>query len=166
MILYCHPRKESEKEMPRVWSFSRNLPWTSAPSITASGAFQRQHFLPNLTRAPHSRISLAHLTRANEDLSCRDDWGSPESGPGTGMHQLVISDHKGGGFSLDSYSVHYKVFILLEYYVCLYLELFQRYKIIPLSFQKIPGNGVFFTIQRLHFFMQWFFYVGVISRLG
>ena len=158
MILYCHPRKESEKEMPRVWSFSRNLPWTSAPSITASGAFQRQHFLPNLTRAPHSRISLAHLTRANEDLSCRDDWGSPESGPGTGMHQLVISDHKGGGFSLDSYSVHYKVIILLEYYVCLYLELFQRCKKKFLSFPKNTWVGGVFHHSMNTFFMPWFFY--------
>ena len=65
------------------------------------------------------------------------------------MHQLVISDHKGGGFSLDSYSVHYKVFILLEYYVCLYLEIFQRCKKIPLSFPKNTWVGGVFHHSKI-----------------
>ena len=73
------------------------------------------------------------------------------------MHQLVISDHKGGGFSLDSYTVHYKVFILLEYYVCLYLELFQickkKYLIV---FQKYLGRGCFSQFKDYIFYAMVF----------
>ena len=76
------------------------------------------------------------------------------------MHQLVISDHKGGGFSLDSYSVHYKVFILLEYYVCLYLEFFQRCKKYVLVFQKHLGRGCFSPFNDYIFYALVFFTKG------
>ena len=145
-----------------VGTFPKPLLLPLQPQEPSEDNTSFQTSLAHLTRASHSRISLAPMRIYPVEMT--EAVQDQDLARGTGMHQLVISDQKGGAFSLDSYSVHYKVFILLVYYVCLYLGLCQRHlKKNVLVFQKHLGRGCFSPFND-YIFYALVFYVGVISR--